>query len=140
MVDAAGAAMAPPAGAEPDAGAIPESAFLLFFDFLPVPVSAAIELAPAEEPAAGAIASALAPFFLDLDEVVPDDDAAELSELAASLFLDFLDFFVVVDVVLWSPVLAAWACAQTVVAISARNRHNDTPQWIRVVVFFKGLS
>jgi hypothetical protein len=103
---AAGAAMEPPAGAEPDAGAIAESAFLLFDDFLLVPASAAgvladlaagaiAELAPEADPAAGAIASAFALFFLeDLDEVLADDAlvvAAELSVPAAAFFdLDFL--------------------------------------------------
>jgi len=62
------------AGAEPDAAAVPESAFF-FFDFLVEVVSEAI-------------ASDLAGVVLV--------DAAELSLAAASAFLDFFDFFLVV--------------------------------------------
>jgi len=150
---AAGAAIAPPAGAEPEAGAIPESAFLLFDDLLvPAAAGAGVLAAVLAAGAAGAIASAFALFFLeDVDDVLPDDApvaAAELSVLAASPFFDFLDFLVVevgeveveLEVELWPLVVPVCACAQTVVAISASNRHSDTPQWIRVVVFFKGLS
>jgi len=104
---AAGAAMEPPADADPE-GAIPESAFLLFSEDLALPAElsafaagAAVALVPAAVPEAGA-AMASAFFFEDfvLDDLPEDlsDAAADLSEAAASVFLDFFDFLVV-DVV-----------------------------------------
>lgn len=74
---AAGAAIEPPAGAEL-AGAMVESAFLLFFDdFLLVVVSVEVEVF-----AAGA--------------VLPEAAAGAAAESALAAFFDFFDFFVVV--------------------------------------------
>lgn len=105
------------------------------------------ELVAAEGPEAGAVAPVLALFFLDFDDVVPDDavvdvaveDAVELPDAVVD-FLDFVVFLLLVDVEVWSLVEPVCDCAHTAVADNARNRHNDTPQGNRAMFLFKGIS
>ena len=131
------------AGAEAGAEAAIASAFLLFLDFL-------LEVASADGAAAGAaiefaagaagaaIASAFLLFFFDdfLLEAI-SDDAAELSVAAASAFLAFFDFLLVVGVEVWSLAELVWDFAQPIVTQSARKRHNDAHQVDRARFFFK---
>lgn len=100
--------------------------FLLFLE----PVS----LAAAELSAA--IPESADVFFLDFDFLpVVVSDAAEVSLAAAASFLDFLDFFFVVESVVWSPVLV-WALASAGAIDSASRRLNPA---IHVVILRESL-